>query len=357
MIVDYLNNYIDKVLTDDLYALAESDIPWELLANSSIMITGATGMIGSQIVKSLLFANEKYKLDLNLYIIVRNKEKALAIFQGFLDSNIQIIIGDILEMPIIEDKIDYIIHGASITSSQDFVRLPVDTIKTSVLGSMNMLELAKEKKVKSFIYLSSLEVYGSFGEELTNIHEKNYGYIDVLNVRSSYSESKRLVENLCISYGEQFGIPVKIARLSQTFGAGVEYNDNRVYAQFARCIIEKKDIILHTKGDTIRNYCYTRDAIKAILTIMLRGANNSAYNVANKETTISIREMALSLVKQYQSLGLNVKFDLESEINHGFNPIVKIKLDTSKLEQLGWKAEVNLENMFDRMISSMTYRK
>ena len=134
------------------------------------------------------------------------------------------------------------------------------------------------------VYLSSLEVYGVPQTEDGTVTETDYGYIDPLSVRSSYSEGKRMVECLCASYAKEYQVPVKVARLSQTFGAGVEYHDGRVFAEFARCAVEKRNIILHTAGNTLRTYCYTKDAVAALLTILVKGEVGSAYNVTNKNT-------------------------------------------------------------------------
>ena len=178
--------------------------------------------------------------------------------------------------------------------------------------------------------------------------EKDYGFIEILTPRGSYPESKRMVENLCISYGSEYGVPVKIARLTQTFGAGVTKSDNRVFAQFAKSVIDKKNIVLHTQGRTKRCYCYTTDAITAIYTILTKGENNTAYNVANKNTYISIYDMAKSLENE------NTKVVIEADNeNHGYNPEMQICLDTQKLENLGWSAKTPLDEMFRRLICSM----
>ena len=158
------------------------------------------------------------------------------------------------------DSVDYIIHGASATSSKYFVSNPVETIYTALDGTSNILKFATEKKINGMVYLSSLEVYGTPEKDADLITENDYGYIEPLSVRSSYSEGKRMVECLCASYAHEYSVPVKIARLSQTFGPGVAYEDGRVFAEFARCALEQRDIVLHTQGHTVRSYCYTKDA-------------------------------------------------------------------------------------------------
>lgn len=303
----------------------------------TILVTGATGLIGKLCVKSLL--NSGYNTQ--VIALVRDEEKAKNIFGE--SKRLTYLVQDINQRINTTRRVDYIIHAASTTSSKDFVEKPVETIYTAINGSRNILEFAKNKRLEGMVYLSSLEIYGA--NEKENIKEMDYGYIDILNPRSSYSESKKMVETMCISYGTEYGVPVKIARLAQTFGAGVSISDNRVFAQFAKAIINKENIILHTKGETKRNYCYTTDAVRGIFTILTKGENNNAYNVANENSYCSISEMAHLLENEYTKVEYKI-----DEVNRGYNPTVKIALNTEKLNALGWEAKVNLKEMFDRLI-------
>lgn len=303
----------------------------------TILVTGATGLIGKLCVKSLL--NSGYNTQ--VIALVRDEEKAKNIFGE--SKRLTYLVQDINQRINTTRRVDYIIHAASTTSSKDFVEKPVETIYTAINGSRNVLEFAKNKRLEGMVYLSSLEIYGV--KEKENIKEEDYGYIDILNPRSSYSESKKMVETMCISYGTEYGVPVKIARLAQTFGAGVSISDNRVFAQFAKAIINKENIILHTKGETKRNYCYTTDAVRGIFTILTKGENNNAYNVANENSYCSISEMAHLLENEYTKVEYKI-----DEVNRGYNPTVKIALNTEKLNALGWEAKVNLKEMFDRLI-------
>ncbi len=303
----------------------------------TILVTGATGLIGKLCVKSLL--NSGYNTQ--VIALVRDEEKAKNIFGE--SKRLTYLVQDINQRINTTRRVDYIIHAASTTSSKDFVEKPVETIYTAINGSRNILEFAKNKRLEGMVYLSSLEIYGV--NEKENIKEEDYGYIDILNPRSSYSESKKMVETMCISYGTEYGVPVKIARLAQTFGAGVSISDNRVFAQFAKAIINKENIILHTKGETKRNYCYSTDAVRGIFTILTKGENNNAYNVANENSYCSISEMAHLLENEYTKVEYKI-----DEVNRGYNPTAKIALNTEKLNALGWEAKVNLKEMFDRLI-------
>lgn len=346
----------DEVLQEDLEKIAKSEVPFSDLNGKTVFVTGATGLIGSQVVKAILCSNRLNGTDISVIACVRNKAKAETVFESVLsDEHFSIYEGDINAAISYEGKVDYIIHGASATSSKYFVSNPVETIHTAIDGTTNVMEFAKKKHVESVVYLSSLEVYGTPAENQEMITEKDYGYIEPLSTRSSYSEGKRMVECLCVSYGEEYKVPVKIARLSQTFGAGVDYSDGRVFAEFARCAIEKKDIVLHTTGKTVRSYCYTADAVKALLFILLKGQNGEAYNVTNMKTAISIYDMGQLVCDTFSDSEIKVKVEIPEDISSfGYNPEMIIRLDSSKLEKLGWNAEVDLSEMFKRLVKSMS---
>lgn len=346
----------DPVLKEDLEDLA-AFCHRQNLSGKTFFITGATGLIGSQIGRALLLSNKLYGDNIQVAAFVRNKEKAEHLYAG-LSEGLTIVAGDIAEHPDFCDNVDYIIHTASPTGSKYFVSHPVETIHAAIDGTDNMLRFAREKQATSFLYLSSLEVYGTPDPDQDTMPETGHGYIDSTSVRSSYSEGKRIVECLCASYAREYGVPAKIARLAQTFGPGVRYNDGRVFAEFARCVIENKDISLHTQGRTVRNYCYTRDAVKGLLTVLLHGNTGEAYNIANPETACSIREMADLTASLNPNGSTHVCIDIPDDVSKfGYNPEMVIRLDPSKLEKLGWKAEIGIKEMFERLIASMKAEK
>ncbi|WP_446451146.1 NAD-dependent epimerase/dehydratase family protein [Tuanshanicoccus lijuaniae] len=324
------------------------------LKNKTFFITGATGLIGKYLCFTLAELNKKHELGLQILANVRNKQKAEMIFKSYLTENlIQLIVNDITHAFNFENDIDYIIHGASMTSSKDFVDRPVDTIDVALTGTRNILELAASKNVLGMTYLSSLEVYGISTDSGLRIKESDFGYLDPMNVRSSYSEGKRMAETLCVAYAHQYNLPITVARLCQTFGPGIEYSDNRVFAQFAKSVIERRDIVLKTEGKTERNYCYITDAVLGILYVLLNGESKQAYNIANENTSISIKDMA-ELVINLEPSNSKLVFDIvESPEALGYNPTVKINLDTEKIQALGWKAQIDLPEMFNRLIESL----
>ena len=345
----------DPILQQDLEKIAASEwIDWEKLRGRSIGVTGATGWIGGLLARALVVAGAKREGGLKVLAVVRNKEKARRQLASFLQDGLEILVRDITEPVTVEETVDYIVHGASMTASRDFVDRPVETILTALKGTENLLNLARDKKVKSMVYLSSMEAYGVADPAHYIVRETDYGYIDPLQVRSSYSESKRMAEGLCGAYAHEYGVPVQTARLAQTFGAGITKSENRVFAQFARSIMKGEDIVLHTDGSKAHCYCYTTDAVLGLLTVLLRGEKGQAYNISNPDTFGTIREMAEMLIRNHPESGSSLVFDIPEDSNaFGYAPTSRMLINADKLNGLGWKAQVGLEEMFERLMRSM----
>ncbi|MCI6101079.1 MAG: NAD(P)-dependent oxidoreductase [Selenomonas sp.] len=322
------------ILQEDLEKIAGADfIPWDAMKNATVLVTGATGLIGYTLVSGLLYANQEKHLNLSVLALVRNKEKAEQRFEGAKGKEaLQFVVGSVEDLPTIDMPIDYIIHGASQTASKAFIHQPVETITTAVKGTANLLELAK-KGVKGFTYLSSMEVYGH-PEKGHKVTEREIGAFPPYDLRNSYPISKIQCESLVCAYAKEYGVSANIIRLTQTFGPGAHYDDNRIFAYFARCAIEKKDIVLKTKGETERSYLYTADAATAILTVLLKGELAQAYNAADEATYCSIAEMAEMVADAY---GIQVAYDLQDEKKLGYPAPLYMDLDTSLLRSMGWR--------------------
>ena len=343
-----------KIYEEDGYCIATSNaIDWKQLNNSHVLITGATGLIGTTLIRGIMAYNALGKGTVHVLAYVRNMEKANALFEEYIAKGwLNLVVGDILQDIVIDEQVDYILHGASETASKAFVEKPVETILTAIEGTKNLLEFAHKRQVKSMVYMSSMEVYGT-PKDSEPLTEDKMGYLNPLAVRSSYSESKRMVENLCVAYASEYNVPVKIVRLTQTFGPGVLSDDGRVFAEFARCATQGRDICLQTKGETKRMYLYTADAATALLTVLTKGQNAEAYNAANPITYCSIREMADMVASEFGKGNCQVKLTIPDNPNTSYNPTHKIYMDISKLESLGWKSEKGLREMYERMILCM----
>lgn len=342
----------NKIFKEDLeYITNVNFIDWHKLDNKTVFVTGATGLIGYTFVSALLYRNLIYNSNIKVIALVRNITKAREKFAEPLkqNANIEFIVGDVENIPAINDDIDYIVHGANPTASNYFVEKPVETINTAVFGTINVLQLAKEKNVEGMVYLSSMEVYGApHTDDL--IPETQGTTVDTMSVRSCYPEAKRLCEALCASYADEYKVPAKVIRLAQTFGPGVPENDNRVFAEFIRCAKNKQDIVLQTAGTSKRCYLYTADAATAIMAILLNGETGEAYNAANKETYCSILEMAQLVAREIANDEIKVVIKENNNSKHKFSPPHKLNLDVSKLEKLGWRVEKSLREMYIRIM-------
>ncbi len=348
-----LESPADKYLQEDLENIADSNIPVEELKGSSILVTGATGLVGSQMVRALACINRKKNAGMKILALVRSPEKARGIFGDLLDrGDITLIVADLKDPLCVQENVDYIIHGAAVTTSRVMVSKPVETIRTAIDGTGNMLELALTKKVKGMVYLSSMEVYGTWDGSGV-VTEDKMGYVNPLVVRSNYPESKRMCENMCIAYLSEYHVPVRIARLAQTFGAGILPGENRVFAQFARSAMNGTDIVLHTAGRSEGNYCYTADTVRAILTILVKGENGEAYNISNEETHTTIAEMAKFAAERLANGKIKVVFDIPENNTFGYAADTKMKLSSSKMRGLGWEPHYSLEDCYRRMMGSM----
>ena len=320
--------------------------------DTTVLVTGATGLIGKALIGQLLMDE-----SISVVALARDRDKAHRVLP-IDNSRLHMYFGDIrsFQFADIAEDVDYIVHAASVTASRSFVEKPIETSMTSIEGAVNVLEYAATKSVKKIVYLSSMEVYGAPQTD-EKITESNCCNIDTMETRASYPESKRMCESLCRAYYVEKGVPAVVLRLTQTFGPGVEYNDGRVFAEFARCALEGRDIILKTKGETKRSYLHVTDAVNAIIIALMNGKSGESYNVANESTYCSILEMAQIVALQCSYSNIEVKIAEDDISKAGYAPILKMNLDTRKMQSLGWRPKYNLHEMYVDMMAGMKYGK
>lgn len=343
-------------LQEEYASLAQHlDIDWDALAGRHVLVTGATGLIGSLCARTLLERNRLTGAGIIVDALVRDPAKAQAMLgQYTADDGLVLHQGSLEDVDSLDLPADYVIHTACPTASSFFMSHPVETFSAIVDGTRSMLELARRRGAASFVYVSSMEIYGMGNKQRGTEHlldESAVGYIDPCSVRSCYSEGKRAAENLCVSYHSEYQVPVKAVRLAQTFGPGIPRDDVRLFAALARNAVAGEDFVMKTTGESTRMYSYTADAVSAILTVLVAGENGVSYNVANPSTYSSIREMADMVYREFGTGDARVIIDVDP--NAPYPPEHHLPLDVSRLEALGWRPQVGLEDMYRKLIAYM----
>lgn len=314
----------------------------------NILLTGATGLIGSALLRKLVMDGNSVTCP------IRNREKAKGLFGKEIYDKVNWI-ETVLETYLtdMEDEFEYIIHCASPTASKYFVSNPVETLYFNISTTTAIMEYAKRHSVKGVLFLSSLESYGTVTDNDIVITEDYQGYVNPLEVRSSYNIAKRTCECICHAYSQEYKVPVKVVRLTQIISSKVGQEDMRVYAQFARSAAKGEDIVLHTDGTSARQYLYIDDAVDAIILVLLKGLPGEVYNVANEDTYISVRDMAEFVQRNFNSKR-NVVIQKRDDM--GYAPVTKLRLSTQKLKRLGWTPRYGLYEMYDALIKELKQR-
>lgn len=345
----------NQILEEDFRFILSHKLPWEKFNNKTLLISGANGFIPSYLIKFLLYANDKRKTQLKIIGIARNKKRAEKRFREYSRRNdFKLIFQDISDPIKIKREINFLVHAASQASPKYYNVDPVGTLKANTLGTYNLLELSRKNPVESFLFISAGEVYG-INNQIAKTNETSYGYLNPMDVRSCYAESKRISETMCVAYHHQYQVPAKIVRLYHTYGPDILLDDGRVFADFVSNIINNENIIMKSEGKTVRSFCYIADAISGFLTVLLKGRNAQAYNLANEKATISIRTLAETLVNLYPQKKLRVvirKRDKEDQYLE--SKIMVNKPDTAKLTALNWKPHFGIKDGFRRTIESFS---
>lgn len=328
--------YKKKQWIEDIDRIFSSFLNLDSLANKTILITGATGLICSAVVDIITRYNDTHEAKITVYAAGRRIISMQERFGDRLDrTDFQFVEYDATTTEnIFNFHADYIIHGAGNAYPSRVMKEPVETMVGNFLGLKGLLDFARETNAEKVLYISSSEVYGQ-NEDNLPYREDEYGYVDILNSRNSYSVGKRAAETLCVSYSEEYGVETVIVRPGHIYGPTASKADNRVSSQWAYSAACGEDIIMKSDGAQIRSYCYCLDCASAILTVLIKGENKHAYNISNPDSIINIRQMAELLAK---SAGVQLRMELPTEAERrGFNPMSNSSLDSTKLINLGWK--------------------
>jgi UDP-glucuronate decarboxylase len=344
----------NRIVGEDLQAIIKEPLDWSVFSGKTVLITGANGFLPAYMAETLLFlCNNGIAPGLKVLALVRNIEKARSRFREYLnDNHLEFIVQDVCDPVVTDCKIDFIIHAASQASPKFYGVDPVGTLAPNVIGTMNLLKLARDKNSEGFLFFSSSEVYGNMKSN-TAIKEDATGYLDQMNPRSCYAESKKMGETMCVAWNKQFDIPVKIVRPFHTYGPGLSLDDGRVFADFISFILKNNDLLIKSDGSARRAYCYLRDAISGCFYILINGANGEAYNVGNPHEEYSVLELAENLVSEFSEKSLKIKIDPDF-ISKGYSPssISSVLPDISKLMSLGWSPVTGVREGFRRTILS-----
>lgn len=333
--MDYLQNTLYE---QDVKTACQSTLGIQKLYKKSILITGATGLIGSFLIDMLRYLNQNEEAQIQIFALSRNIKKLEERF-GEEDLFLHYVIGDICGEWNLEYPIDYVIHAAANSYPSLFREDPTGTIMKSVEGTRNVLEVTRKCSAKRFLFISSGEVYGQYQSNCVRHSEKENGMVDILSPRSCYPLGKQVAENLCICYGEQYCLPVVIARLCHTFGPNALESDNRAHMQFIRNAVSGESIILKSEGLQERSYLYIADSAAAIYTVLLHGQAENAYNVSSRET-MSIREFA-EICASVSGEKIRMQLPTEAECIER-SPIERQVLDGRRLRNFGWDAQFSL---------------
>lgn len=313
------------------------------LCNKRILITGASGLIGSAIVDLLLWWNKEKQANITIYAGGRDLKKLEKRFPCAVENLLTAIAYDATAEVHFDFDVDFIVHAASNASPDRYITEPVGTLLANVVGISNLLQFAESSHTERTVYISSSEVYGKLNQQHP-LTEDVYGEVDVLSVRSAYPLGKRAAENLCVAYASQYGTDVSIVRPGHIYGPTAQPSDNRVSSAFAYQAAYGKDIVMKSEGTQLRSYCYCLDCAAAVLTVLLKGEKGQAYNISNRKSIITIRKMAELLAS---SAGVRLLLDLPTYAEKtAFNPMSNSSLDSKKLEDLGWNGIFDAEEGF-----------
>jgi UDP-glucuronate decarboxylase len=341
------------IILEDIERIISHPLPWKTLFGQTVLISGANGLVPSYLLETLLRLNETANAGIHTVALVRNRERALRRLGHLVGrADLTFVVQDVRDPYTGPKPVDFIIHAAGQASPKFYGSDPVGTFAINVLGTLRMLELARESGSKGFLFLSSGEIYGRLQDPSIPVPETSFGSLDPLQVRSCYAEGKRAGETLCACWRAQYGVSTKVVRLSHTYGPRMDLDDGRVFADFVSDLLAARDIVLKSDGSARRPFCYLADSAGGIFTALLRGSGGEAYNVG-AASEVSILELAERLCRLFSERNCKV---VRRERNPG-DPYIPSSVsggyfDLSKIKRLGWEPTTGIEEGFWRTVKS-----
>ena len=351
-----MNYYKTKLYKAEIKKNIEHNNMLQVLSGKVCVVTGARGMIGSELIDTIMLANQCCGLNCKVYGIVRNMSAASERFHSFInDDFFELIQADInTDFIRVNENVDYIIHGASNTHPVYYATRPIETILTNTVGTSRVLEFASEHKCQKFIFLSSVEVYGENRGDVDKFTEDYLGYLDCNTLRAGYPEGKRVGEALCQAYIEEKNLDCIIPRISRCYGPGLLNEDSKALSQFIHKAVNGEDIVLKSKGTQLYSYIYAADAVSAILFLTADGQKGEAYNLSGIESDITLAELAGYIAA---IAGTKVIYDIPDEKEAaGYSKATKALLDTDKIERLGWRSQYSIKDGIKRTLELQRYK-
>lgn len=337
---------------EDLRYVAELPYPWDKLQNKTLLLSGATGLIGTFLSDVIMTKNQDDGLNCKVIGICRNEAKAYERFDDYAENPLFQIVPHNVNAPFSNERpflqVDFALHLASNTHPIAYATDPIGTILTNILGTQNMLSVAARYPKCRFLFASSVEVYGENRGDTEFFKEDYCGYINSNTLRAGYPESKRAGEALCQAYLRQYGTDVVIVRLARSYGPTILKGDSRAISQFIRKALAQEDIVLKSAGTQYYSYTYVADAVSGLLTVLLCGQTGEAYNIADTASDITLKDLA-DLIAHVA--GQKVVFETPDILESaGYSKATKARLDSAKLQSLGWSANYTLAQGIEKTL-------
>ena len=344
--------YQNREYMEDVGDVAALNLPWEKLKNKSLMVSGASGLIGSFLIDVILEKNLSDDLNCTVYALGRDEQKAKSRFSKYSDDKHLVFIHYDVKHPLVRDDlktVDYVLHLASNTHPMQYSTDPIGTITTNIIGLHNMLDFAVAHNATRFGFASSNEIYGENRGDVEFFDENYCGYINSNTMRAGYPESKRCGEALCQAYKAQKGLDVVILRFTRSYGPTMLMTDTKAISQFIKKGVAGEDIVLKSAGTQFYSYQYMADSVSGLLTVLLCGKSGEAYNIAEDHSDIMLKDLAAVIAEMN---GKKVVFEIPDKVEAaGYSTATKARLNGHKLEGLGWKPKYDIKSGIERTIS------